>query len=130
MKKQIIFVLVCIFTSLIAFVSMYKLMSLNKPTVNVHVVSLLKNKAEPDIVAIKTGDYVQFNSSDSNNHELEQGEGNANGNKHDHKDRGLGSGNFKADEGYKLQFKKEGIFFFHDHYNPDINITVVVKNKK
>ncbi len=50
-------------------------------------------------------------------------------NRHDgsHKHTGTYiSGDFKADEAWKVQFKEAGTFDFHDHYRPELHVTVVV----
>jgi plastocyanin len=133
MKRVFIIIFVSLLTAGLAFYCVEKLLilkaSASAGSKNVHMVSLLKDKADPDIVLIKVGDYVQFNSKDGKNHDLEQGHGEAYGDVHQHIDSAAGSGNFKADEAYKVQFKKVGIFEFHDHYNPKIHITVVANNK-
>lgn len=95
-----------------------------------HMVSLLKAKADPDIVLAKVGDYVQFNAKDGKEHNLSQGSGNATSDNHAHNEVGLESGVFKSDEAYKIQFKKVGIYSFHDHNNPDTYIRVIVDDKK
>lgn len=97
---------------------------------NTHIVSLLKDKADPEIVLANVGDYVQFNAKDGKEHNLSQGSGNAVSENHAHNEIGLESGVFKADEGYKIQFKKVGIYSFHDHNNPDMYIRVIVDDKK
>ncbi|MDQ3123618.1 MAG: hypothetical protein M3Q14_02965 [bacterium] len=45
---------------------------------------------------------------------------------HDHAESDYSSGTFQADEGWKVTFSKPGTYFFHDHFNPDLNILVVV----
>lgn len=85
-------------------------------------VSLFEDKASPDTLTVKVGDYVQFNSADGKSHNLSLGKG---GEEHGHKGK-FYSGEFKADEAWRVQFKEEGTFFFHDHLNPKITILVVV----
>lgn len=85
-------------------------------------VALIEDKASPDTIALKVGDYVQFNSADGKSHNLSLGKG---GEEHSHKGK-FYSGEFKADEAWRVQFKEEGTFFFHDHLNPKITILVVV----
>lgn len=85
-------------------------------------VALNADKASPDSVAIERGGYVQFNSADGKSHNLSLGKG---GEEHNHKGK-FHSGEFKADEGWRVQFSDEGSFFFHDHLNPNINVLVVV----
>lgn len=85
-------------------------------------VSLFKDKASPDTIAVAKGGYVQFNSKDGNTHDLSLGGG---GSEHEHKGK-FQSGEFKGDEGWRVQFNDEGTFTFHDHYNPKVNIVVIV----
>jgi len=92
-------------------------------------VSLSGDKATPDTVTILAGRSVQFNSADGKTHELAQGEGTANGHTHDHEGE-FSSGEFKAGEAWRVQFKKPGTYFFHDHDNPNINILVIVYEHK
>ncbi len=96
---------------------------------NNHMVALLKDKADPEIVLAKVGDYVQFNAKDGKEHNLSQGSGNAVDENHAHAEKGLESGVFKGDEAYKIQFKKVGIYAFHDHFNPNTYIRVIVDDK-
>lgn len=97
---------------------------------NIHMVALLKDKADPEIVLAKVGDYVQFNAGDGKEHNLSQGSGNAVDENHAHAEAGIESGRFGKDEAYKIQFKKVGIYSFHDHNNPDTYIRVIVDDKK
>lgn len=134
MKRSFIFLLVVILTAGVVYGISYKLGFLNSPlkkdVTNIHMVSLIGNKADPDIVLAKVGDYVQFNSKDGKEHNLAQGSGNAVDESHAHNQTGPDSGKFKRDEAYKVQFKKVGIYAFHDHYNPDLYIRVIVDDKK
>ena len=93
----------------------------------VHMVALGTDHATPTALAIKKGDYVQFNSKDGGLHEIALGSGDAYASNHNHE--GIdqaGSGIFKADEGYKVQFKKTGTYEFHDHLHPDVFVSVIV----
>ncbi len=92
----------------------------------VTMVALKNDKAVPDAVAIKVGEYVQFNSKDGKSHEIASGTGDGYGNAHGHDQSGVDSGVFGADEAYKLQFKKTGTYEFHDNKNPKIFVTVIV----
>lgn len=85
-------------------------------------VALQADKASPDTVTVTPGSFVQFNSADGEKHSLSLGDG---GSEHDHKGT-FSSGVFKADEAWRVQFKEEGSFVFHDHFNPDISVLVVV----
>lgn len=85
-------------------------------------VSLLENKTDPDTIAVPRGSYVQFNSADGKSHSLSLGKG---GESHSHSGS-FSSGEFGADEAWRVQFNDEGTFFFHDHFNPKINVLVVV----
>lgn len=85
-------------------------------------VALRENKADPDTIAVKAGSFVQFNSANGETHSLSVGKG---GEEHSHSGS-FSSGDFKSDEAWRVQFKKEGTYLFHDHYNPKINVLVVV----
>ncbi|MBA3723598.1 MAG: hypothetical protein H0W89_01745 [Candidatus Levybacteria bacterium] len=97
-----------------------------KKDTGVTLVALKNDKAIPDAVAIKVGEYVQFNSKDGKSHEIASGTGDGYGNDHGHDQSGVDSGVFDADEAYKVQFKKTGTYEFHDNKNPKIFVTVVV----
>ena len=85
-------------------------------------VGLYQDKASPDTITVKTGGYVQFNSADKKSHELALGEG---GKEHHHQGK-FESGTFNAGEAWRVQFTQDGSFYFHDHFNPKVNILVVV----
>lgn len=87
-----------------------------------YCVNLYSHKAEPESLAVKVGDFVQFNSADGKPHSLSLGEG---GQAHQH-ETNFSSGVFKGDEAWRVQFKNEGSFVFHDHLNPKISTVVVV----
>lgn len=82
----------------------------------------LEDKAEPDTLTVKVGEYVQFNSNDGKKHSLSLGKG---GEVHEHNGP-FSSGEFKADEAWRVQFKEPGTYYFHDHFDPAINILLVV----
>lgn len=84
-------------------------------------VALKTGGAEPDTLTVVVGESVQFNSADGNTHSLSQGLG---GEEHLHTGP-YSSGDFGADEAWRVQFNKPGTFKFHDHYNPEISILVV-----
>ena len=85
-------------------------------------VDLYQDKASPDTVAVTVGSYVQFNSKDGKTHDLSLGAG---GSEHVHTGK-FQSGDFGANEGWRVQFNEEGSFVFHDHLNPKISVLVVV----
>jgi plastocyanin len=96
-------------------------------------VSLTKSGMNPDALFVKVGDYVQFNSADGKKHNISIGNGSndhgggheAHESAHDHVGD-YSSGDFGADEAWRVQFKKPGTYNLHDHYNPKLFITVVV----
>ena len=85
-------------------------------------VALHEDGASPDVITVVVGSYVQFNSADGKSHDLSLGEG---GEEHVHTGK-FSSGEFKADEAWRVQLNEEGSFSFHDHLNPKISILVVV----
>lgn len=97
-------------------------------------VALREDGMDPDNLAVKIGEYVQFNSADGKSHNISMGKG-ADGaeddghESHDAAHEHVGdysSGDFKADEAWRVQFKKAGTYRLHDHYNPKLEILVVV----
>ena len=95
----------------------------------IYQVSLSKDKAVPNELAIKLIDKVQFNSKDGKFHNIAQGRGNDYGQAHEHFEgtgTSIESGRFGADEGYIITFHKTGTYFFHDDYDPNIFITILV----
>lgn len=85
-------------------------------------VLLRADRAVPDTVTIQAGDTVQFNSGDGKKHDMAMGKGGA-----DHEHTGaFHSGEFGADEAWRVQFKQAGTYYMHDHENPDINVLIVV----
>lgn len=85
-------------------------------------IALEKDGAEPATIAVLVGSFVQFNSADGKSHSLSLGGG---GDEHSHTGQ-FSSGTFKADEAWRVQFKDEGTFKFHDHFNPNINVLIIV----
>lgn len=128
-KQTIILVAIALLASFISF-SVVKAISVNNshkntssvPACKDTCVSLYEDKASPNTIAVAVGSYVQFNSKDGKTHDLSLGAG---GEEHQHMGK-FQSGEFKADEGWRVQFKNEGTFTFHDHYNPKVNIVVIV----
>jgi plastocyanin len=94
----------------------------------IHYVALHASSSDPADLLIKVGEFVEFDSKDGKTHNISSGAGNADGEKHDHAVGAdeLESGDFAADEGYLAQFKKVGTYYFHDHLNPNIHISVGV----
>lgn len=92
----------------------------------VHSVALNADRAVPDILSIKLGEIVVFNSRDGQSHNIAQGKGNDFKRAHDHPEGSIESGRFAADEGYRVELKKTGTYNFHDHLNPNIYVTIVV----
>ncbi len=92
----------------------------------IHHVSLTEQGADPANLLIQVGEYVQFDSKDGKTHDIASGAGDGDGEHHDHTATGLESGDFKADEGYRVQFKKIGSYYFHDHLKPSSTISVGV----
>jgi plastocyanin len=96
-------------------------------------VNLTKDGMSPDTLTIKEGETVQFNSADGNTHNLGvgTGEGESGGHEVHHEHIGdFESGDFKMDEAWRVTFKQTGTYSFHDHYNPKLNILIVVYQPK
>lgn len=106
-----------------------------KEETGVHQVLIKNNRAEPDELSVPVGEYLQINSADGHSHVIEYGRGTGKG---DDKMEVLGvamnmgsstamlrSGEFGADEAFRVQIKTAGTFFFRDSKNPKIDIQVV-----
>lgn len=111
-------------------------------------VDITENGMQPGEIAVKTGQYVQFNTKDDRSHSLSLGNGTSHGEKshdedtadseadshdsdHSHEHLGsLQSGKFGPGEGWKVQFTEPGTFVIHDHNYPENSILVVVYNEK
>jgi plastocyanin len=90
-------------------------------------VALKPSGIEPDELAVKVGETVQFNSADGAKHNLVEGSGQENHSpKHHDNNGGFVSGEFAADEAWRMQFQKAGTYRLHDQYNPSQNILIVV----
>ncbi len=134
-KRQELFLpVLLVLVMVLSFGAVYSLTSKNNksqiveaqtakdPSCSDTCVDLYQGKASPNTLAVAVGSYVQFNSKDGKTHDLSLGGG---GSEHEHTGK-FQSGEFKADEAWRVQFKEEGTFTFHDHYNPEVNIVVVV----
>lgn len=88
-------------------------------------VQLGPDQAIPDLITIKSGEYVQFNSADNLPHEIGLGGGSEAGSGHEHVEQAFASGVFGAGEAYRLQIKDKGVFNFHDHRNPNLFVMVI-----
>ncbi len=126
-------ILIAIVFGLVGFASVFALsIRQDKPVVNREsaaicevsaCVSLTETGAQPDTLTAKTGSTIRFNSADGKTHSLSLGKG---GDAHEHDNKKFQSGDFKGDEAWEVSLNEEGSFYFHDHYNPKINILVVV----
>lgn len=92
----------------------------------VNHVFLLQAGALPDAMAVKLGEFVQFDEKDGKFHSIAQGGGDEFNQTHSHEEFGLESGKFGPGEAYRISFSRTGTFHFHDHYNSKIFVTVIV----
>ncbi len=89
-------------------------------------VALTTEGMRPDELAVEAGSFVQFNSADGKKHNLSVGEGGGgHDGKHEHRGK-LASGDIAPDEGWRVRFNEAGTYELHDHYNPKLNILVIV----
>ncbi len=89
-------------------------------------VALTETGALPSTITVIVGQTVQFNSADGKSHNLTTEKEEAGSL---HEDHGSGivftSGEFGADEAWRVQFKDKGTYDFRDTENSDISILVV-----
>ena len=95
----------------------------DKTTVSV---DLLPEGARPDVVTVPLGGFVQFNTKDGKKHSMSQGAGNQYEHMHEHNETGANSPEFGEGEAYRVDFKKVGTYYFHDHLNANLAVTVIV----
>lgn len=86
-------------------------------------VALYADKADPEVLTVTKDSFVQFNSADGQKYNLTTG--GDNGVHHDRFDQ-YNSGDFKAGEAWRVQFKQDGAYSFKDIYHPKIKLNVVV----
>ena len=86
-------------------------------------VAVYNDKADPDVLTVTAGSYVQFNAADGQMHNLSIG---GDDNAHHEDIEVYSSGDFKGDEAWRVQFKKDGAYTFKDKYHPKVSINVVV----
>lgn len=92
-------------------------------------VALTSDGIKPDSLAVKVGDFVQFNTKDGKTHNISLGAGKDGHDSHssNHEHTGdYSSGDFGENEAWRVQFKKAGTYRLHDHYNPKLEVLVVV----
>jgi len=131
-KPKMLIGLVFVAVGLLGFGAVYALSSDSSPKmaaptqatcpVGDSCVSLLGKTASPDIITIKTGSYIRFNSADGGKHNIAL-EHAAVQHEDDHE---LESGDFEKDEAWRVQFKQDGTYTFRDKYNPDLKVSVIV----
>ncbi len=85
-------------------------------------VSLYTQSADPTVITVTSGSYVQFNSADGKKHNIALAHS---GTQHDDASE-YESGDFGAGEAFKVQFKKDGAYTFRDKFNDAISVNVVV----
>ncbi len=85
-------------------------------------ISLSKQSSQPGVITVTSGSYVKFNSGDGQKHNVALIHS---GIQHEDENR-YESGDFGADEAWKVQFKKDGTYTFEDKYNENAEISVIV----
>ncbi len=91
--------------------------------ITIHNVDVHRDNDQPIDLLVNKGEYVQFNSKDGGNHQIVLG---GHGSDHHGGEGQIDSGVFKAEEGYRVQFKESGKFNFHDNLDRDYTITIIV----
>lgn len=94
---------------------------------------LRQDGADPSALSVVAGSFVNFAAADGQRHNLSLDDHAA----HDpatadssghpaHDENAYKSGDFKADEAWRVQFKQDGAYSFTDKYNPKIHVDIVV----
>ena len=76
----------------------------------------------PQVLTVKSGSYVLFNSADNKKHNIELVHSAV---QHDDANR-YESGDFGAGESWKVQFKEDGAYTFADKYDSKLEVNVIV----
>ena len=137
MKKRIpliiTFILIFVLFSVGSFFAIQKISGNKTHEVQkvIHEIQLTDTAITPNDLAIKVGEYVQFNSKDKRKHTIIQGKddttSSTESNAHNHGDSGvnLKSPEFGEGEGYLVNFKQAGTYYFHDNNYPNDYILVL-----
>lgn len=85
-------------------------------------ISLYSDKADPEVLTVASGSFVQFNAADGKKHNIAlEHSGVQHEDEHTYE-----SGDFGYDEAWRVQFKKDGTYTFRDKYHDKIKVSVVV----
>lgn len=98
----------------------------NVATCKGNCIYLRQQGATPDTLTVTAGSFVEFTAADGKKHNISLVEHGHGENDAAHEDVGYQSGDFEADEAWRLQFKQDGTFTFVDKYNPKQHVSVVV----
>jgi plastocyanin len=138
-RKNITFLLIAVLGIIIGLISVQMLTSkdiANGNSCSGICVAIEADGISPDELAVKIGEFVQFNSADGKSHELTTATDNNAGdhsNIHGGSKTTVASGIFGADEAWRVQFKQAGTYRLRDTKNANQEILVVVyepKNEK
>jgi plastocyanin len=129
-KQNIFLAGLVLFVFAITFTALFLYASNKKTTQSVTAapcpvaacVSIGSDAANPNILTVTKDSYVQFNSADGRKHNIALSHSAAH---HDDPTR-YESGDFQADEAWKVQFKKDGAYSFRDKYNESVKVDVIV----
>lgn len=129
-SQKTLIVLTGLAVALLAFGGGYALSKRGKSTASGPIqtqcegtcVALYDESADPSVVTVTAGSYVQFNVGDNGKHNLTLGDGDT----HHQEIESYSSGDFEGDEAWRVQFKKDGTYSFKDKYHPKTYINVVV----
>lgn len=132
--KTTIFVI--ILALLVGFVVMYLVGRSQRPVVakcEGQCILLRKSGADPGVLTVTKGSTVEFASADGQHHNLKlddrQSDEEVTKNLHASHQTASGrleSGDFTAQESWRVQFKQDGTYSFTDTYNTKIHVDIVV----
>lgn len=89
-------------------------------------IELQKDHMSPDALSIHVNEYVQFNTTDGQTHEIGLGGGDEYAHEHEHTNAEFESDQFGIGEAYRVKITKKGVYDFHDHKNPKLFTTIIV----
>lgn len=131
-KRPLLILILCIILS-IAFIIYKKsylqreifVIEQNGDKELINHLELQPDRIVPDAISIHVGEYIQFDSIDATEHQIGLGGGDEYGQLHEHVAPEFESEVFGAKEAYRVKVKKQGVYDFHDHKNPNLFVTVI-----
>lgn len=126
MKKKTLLFVIPLFAIAVVFGSALRIgrqSQSQSQSQSLYRIALLPDRAEPNILIVTVGEFVDFASRDNRSHNLIIEKNAHEDGNHDHRQQE--SGAFGADEAYRVEFNQPGTWKFSDKSNPNVAATVI-----